>query len=847
MPSQQHQPDPSGSGASHSMEPLACVMCRSRKLKCDRTKPACARCRKVGSECVYPESRRRPTFKRRNVKEIEARLAQVESYLKEVNKGVDEGTENISKPLDAPLRQGDLTFEGGLPDHKDTTQEHVATAFGFSDYAAPQGDSFMGNDDGALMGLGYSETLPPYDVQEQLNNTFFLVHYHFVPIIHSGRYYQSLYAGPLRKPPMSLQYAIWAMAANGHAKYDQYAEVFYKRTRQYIEADEMKDHGEHFITIAHAQALCLCAAFEAKKMLFTRASMSCAKAVRLCQMMGLDRLDGTGDDLPPSLGPHTSWQELEERRRVFWGAFAIDSHASIATGWPTLINPDDVMTRLPASEEAFASGNEETCPFFEEVFNGSPYGTFAGTIIICHIFREILKHVHRCKPSDRPDDMMEGPFWKRHRDLDNKLSSAFMFLPANLRLPRGLRDPGCIHMNLNLHAAVIIFHHAALEKAELHKLSESVTDMSVCRMKTSADEIVNILKMSSHSPHVFKSPLCALSLYCCTTVYVYLAKKNPIGGITPVDKSNLEIILQAMEAIGRKHEMTCAFLQQACLDIERNNLKSVLKLPTLEKYRGSFGPSPNSNIPLISRSSVSRHTKITPVLPGRLPLNKPQGKIMPRHSRLDKGDPPFGPTENQPVDRNFLNTDCFQPVLGAVTRNVGAGPSDRTDNKRKRTSPNPAIGIMSSSVDSRVGPEIEFNDQTSLLSSGIGLDMLNPTNDASFVLPDRTNSSTSSPAYRPGNSGSEPFTGSSYTTPSGLGNTPEENRIDLRTFQDRMPQIWQAAQMQSMQDAMFTSSVTEALFNMAGIDENSAMPTSWETWGESMTWRSDMPGPGPAP
>lgn len=78
-------------------------------------------------------------------------------------------------------------------------------------------------------------------------------------------------------------------------------------------------------------------------MLFTRAATTCAKAVRLCQMMGLDRLDVTQeDDLPPCLGPHTSWEELEERRRVFWGIFATDSHASISTGWPALINPEDV-------------------------------------------------------------------------------------------------------------------------------------------------------------------------------------------------------------------------------------------------------------------------------------------------------------------------------------------------------------------------------------------------------------------------------------------------------------------------------------------------------------------------
>lgn len=66
--------DPLGAVSKHGMEPLACVSCRSRKLKCDRTKPACSRCVKVNNECVYPESRRKPTFKRRNVKELEARL-----------------------------------------------------------------------------------------------------------------------------------------------------------------------------------------------------------------------------------------------------------------------------------------------------------------------------------------------------------------------------------------------------------------------------------------------------------------------------------------------------------------------------------------------------------------------------------------------------------------------------------------------------------------------------------------------------------------------------------------------------------------------------------------------------
>lgn len=66
---------PTGAAAAApELEALSCISCRARKLKCCRTKPACARCVKVKAECVYPESRRKPAFKRKNVKELEERL-----------------------------------------------------------------------------------------------------------------------------------------------------------------------------------------------------------------------------------------------------------------------------------------------------------------------------------------------------------------------------------------------------------------------------------------------------------------------------------------------------------------------------------------------------------------------------------------------------------------------------------------------------------------------------------------------------------------------------------------------------------------------------------------------------
>jgi hypothetical protein len=53
---------------------ISCVSCRKRKLKCDRIKPKCGTCTRLRHECEYPERRRTLGSKRRNMKELEARL-----------------------------------------------------------------------------------------------------------------------------------------------------------------------------------------------------------------------------------------------------------------------------------------------------------------------------------------------------------------------------------------------------------------------------------------------------------------------------------------------------------------------------------------------------------------------------------------------------------------------------------------------------------------------------------------------------------------------------------------------------------------------------------------------------
>ncbi|KAL2164079.1 hypothetical protein VTH06DRAFT_3293 [Thermothelomyces fergusii] len=608
----------SGAAVAAAHEPLACVTCRSRKLKCDRQKPVCARCAKAGGECVYPESRRKPATKRRSVKELEERLAQVEGLLKTVHRPAAARTDGASTEDSSP------STLGGEPSRPERSQGPPAEwAMPWNDPSPNNTATTSGADDvrsGELLGLGRFESLPPFEMIEDLHAVFFGSQPHFMPLIHPGNYLRAFHSPPHMRPPMCLQYAIWSAASNGHPRYGLFHDALYRRARQYLEADELKGQGEHFITIGHAQAWAIIASDEARSLLFTRACMSSGRAVRLAGMMGLHRLDSphTEDELPmaPMIPPPRSWAELEERRRLFWGTYCMDCYGSISAGWPTLIDVEKVTTHLPASDEAFVNGAEEPSFPLEDAFRGSSYSKFAANVIICRIFTQLVNHAHRPLPHDRPEDVECGAFWKRHRELDNLLSSAFMFLPERYRLPQNIHDVSSVQFNVNLHAAVICLHLAAREKAEKFKLGHIVRT-SQTRSLTAAQEIIDILKSSKASRVGYKGPLMALSLYFAALAYIAQAKDDT----NDLNKTNLEFIIRWMKSTEISHVITRAYLQQLLRDLKVNGIPvSAGDVPEVDPT----GAGHTDGVPLIAKS---RHAKLQSPLPGRLPRGAPQGSL----------------------------------------------------------------------------------------------------------------------------------------------------------------------------------------------------------------------------
>lgn len=161
-------------------------------------------------------------------------------------------------------------------------------------------------------------------------------------MIHKARYLASMDLAPHMRPAVCLRYAMWTHACVITPKYSAYTEHFYARARKYAEADEMRGHGESMISIAHCQAWTLLACHEFKLMYFPRAWMSIGRSARLALMMGLHRQDRVGLDVKQTLPPPRDWTDREERRRTFWMSYCQDRYASIGTGWPMVIDEQDV-------------------------------------------------------------------------------------------------------------------------------------------------------------------------------------------------------------------------------------------------------------------------------------------------------------------------------------------------------------------------------------------------------------------------------------------------------------------------------------------------------------------------
>lgn len=195
--------------------------------------------------------------------------------------------------------------------------------------------------------LGATNVLMADLVRAELDQLFFDRAHFFLPILDPAHYFS--WARPQWFPSEShvgLQYAVWTMAASRSSQFHGMRDSLYHDTRKILAtlALDDDDTDEAPFLLQRAQALLIVGIYEFTHNLFTRAWATTGQAIRLVQILKLDKLDVdirspldplSGGDHLVSPGPKhmpgssdtdsdtDAWM-LAEKRTTFWVAFCVD-------------------------------------------------------------------------------------------------------------------------------------------------------------------------------------------------------------------------------------------------------------------------------------------------------------------------------------------------------------------------------------------------------------------------------------------------------------------------------------------------------------------------------------------
>ncbi|KAH7398074.1 fungal-specific transcription factor domain-containing protein, partial [Cadophora sp. MPI-SDFR-AT-0126] len=578
----------------------ACAVCRKRKLKCDGAVPECGRCKRLGHECAYVESRRKSGPKRGYVKGLESRLAQVEGLLKEKEAeveaiaGASSSTTGVNSPPNLGSTASGLPRSGAYTQPQGSEDAYLRNNIFLPDLTASlnfvdpsQNDMFIsdpnfgaGNEASgsqwALAELGVQEPLPPQETMDELTQLYFSKIHPSNDVIHQARFLATLSLSSFARPSIALRYAMWTLAAGISPTHKHLAPLFYLRTRKYAEADEAGSRTQ-YVNIRHAQAWVLIGTYEYKMLMYPKSWLSIGKAVRLCQMLGLHRLDGRGLGHIQALEKPGDVAEKEERRRTFWMAFAMDRYAAASTGWPVIVDERDILTFLPSSESAFENGYEEPGIFLQDAMqpqHARSLSSFGGVIVVASLTGRVFEHLSRPNPLDNDSDP-NSDYWRSHRKIENILLNMVLHLPTHLRLPAGSSSSNTIFLNMTLQSATICLHQAAIAKAE--KVGQvGVVEESRARCVTAANEIASIMKRIAHFDLSSLHPYIPFPLYLSTRIFAQMAKANPQD-----DSANslVRFLLSALLAMKEVNPLVESYLAQ--LDMEDLGLEALRENVTM--------------------------------------------------------------------------------------------------------------------------------------------------------------------------------------------------------------------------------------------------------------------------
>ncbi|CAI0651260.1 unnamed protein product [Colletotrichum noveboracense] len=351
-------------------------------------------------------------------------------------------------------------------------------------------------------------------------------------------------------------------------------------------------------------------------------------------------------------------EDLEIRRRVFWGAFVVDKIQSLYQGRPASLKESDTLVPIKFLDtfEEF----ENWAPFAYSAQNNSYPGSPAYSVsTFTHLCRlsVVMSDILSCIYTERAFDKSPQELSTMLENLSSKLAAWKDALPAHLifdpKSSTRVPPPHVLSLHAMYHVLTILLHRPFVADGHLYNTSRSLSINSFITCASAADSIVGVLRVYDKVFSVRHAPyLISYATYVAATIHVRIAAKRST-------ESGARECLETCMAVFRENQETNWAVRRAKAIVEG-----------LMTRLGVGLSHDNGNIQT-SNSLVSNTADTSPESarsrPGRRKTSGLGGRGRGEHQRphpplLEDGSPSMGWSDIDGIIQSFVRGQDFNSV-----------------------------------------------------------------------------------------------------------------------------------------------------------------------------------------
>lgn len=299
-------------------------------------------------------------------------------------------------------------------------------------------------------------------------------------------------------------------------------------------------------------------------------------------------------------------EDLEIRRRVFWGAFVVDKIQSLYQGRPVSLQHCDTRVSL-----SFLDHYEELEPWQPfaysdtQSYSGSPAYSVSTFVQLCKLslmLNEILNKVYSERSSNRsPHDLIASL-----NTLDGQLKDWHNALPDHLRFnthaTRVVPPPHVLSLLALYNLQVILLHRPFVSEGHLHTADPSVALSSFTTCTAAAFSITQLLQAYDNTFSIQRAPyLISYATYVAATIFVRVAAQREGASRAHASLQNcLDVFEKNQEtnwAVRRAHNVILHLMNRMGVRLENQPVTPTDGIGSLlEQPSGSLAIPPDSNL-----------------------------------------------------------------------------------------------------------------------------------------------------------------------------------------------------------------------------------------------------------